>query len=79
MVDWQAFIVFVVIFALVTVIGFVAARWRRGNLDLLHEWALAGSRFGTLVSWFLVGGDLYTAIPSSPSRRWFLAMAPSVY
>ena len=42
-------------------LGFVAARWRRGDLDLLHEWGLAGSRFGTLVTWFLLGGDLYTA------------------
>jgi len=61
MIDSQALIVFIIIFAIVTVIGFLAARWRRGNLDLLHEWALAGSRFGTVVSWFLIGGDLYTA------------------
>jgi solute:Na+ symporter, SSS family len=59
--DWVALSVFVVFFALVTVIGFVAARWRRGNLDLIHEWGLAGGRFGTLVTWFLLGGDLYTA------------------
>ncbi|MBV8120666.1 MAG: sodium:solute symporter, partial [Alphaproteobacteria bacterium] len=31
------------------------------DLDLLHEWGLAGSRFGTVVTWFLLGGDLYTA------------------
>jgi SSS family solute:Na+ symporter len=30
-------------------------------LNLLHEWGLAGSRFGTIVTWFLLGGDLYTA------------------
>ena len=35
--------------------------WRRGDLDLLHEWGLGGRRFGTLVTWFLIGGDLYTA------------------
>ena len=28
---------------------------------LLEEWALGGRRFGTIVSWFLLGGDLYTA------------------
>jgi SSS family solute:Na+ symporter len=56
-----ATIVFVLLFALVTVLGFVAARWRRGDLDRLDEWGLAGRRFGTVVSWFLLGGDLYTA------------------
>jgi SSS family solute:Na+ symporter len=56
-----ALAVFIVLFALVTVLGFVAARWRRGDLDLLHEWGLAGGRFGTVVTWFLLGGDLYTA------------------
>jgi SSS family solute:Na+ symporter len=55
------FVVFLVFFALVTVLGFVAARWQRGDLSTLHEWGLAGRRFGTFVSWFLIGGDLYTA------------------
>src|SRR5205807_1595312 len=50
-----------VFFLLVTVLGFLAARWRRGNLNELHEWGLAGRRFGTVVTWFLLGGDLYTA------------------
>ncbi len=53
--------VFIILFALVTVIGFIAARWRRGNLTQLNEWGLAGRRFGTVVTWFLLGGDLYTA------------------
>ena len=61
MFDGVAFTVFIIFFLLVTVLGFVAARWRRGNLDLIHEWGLAGRRFGTLVTWFLLGGDLYTA------------------
>src|SRR5215471_7670140 len=56
-----AFTVFIIFFALVTVLGFVAARWRRGDLNLIHEWGLAGRRFGTVVTWFLLGGDLYTA------------------
>jgi solute:Na+ symporter, SSS family len=60
-INWVALIVFVLLFAFITVLGFAAARWRRGNLDLLHEWGLAGSRFGTIVTWFLLGGDLYTA------------------
>jgi SSS family solute:Na+ symporter len=27
----------------------------------LHEWGLGGRRFGAFVTWFLLGGDLYTA------------------
>src|SRR5215475_4336060 len=53
--------VFCVLFLLVTVLGFVAARWKRGDLDLLDEWGLGGRRFGSVVTWFLLGGDLYTA------------------
>ncbi len=57
----DAIAVFIFFFLLVTVLGFVAARWRRGDLDLLHEWGLGGRRFGTVITWFLLGGDLYTA------------------
>ena len=56
-----ALTVFIVLFAFITIVGFFAGRWRRGDLDLLHEWGLGGRRFGTFVTWFLVGGDLYTA------------------
>ena len=59
--DWAALSVFIALFAAVTVLGFVAANWRKGDLNLLHEWGLGGSRFGTVVIWFLLGGDLYTA------------------
>src|SRR5260370_16940683 len=61
MVNWTALIVFIVLFLFVTGLGFYAARWRRGDLTLLHEWGLGGRRFGTVVTWFLLGGDLYTA------------------
>jgi SSS family solute:Na+ symporter len=60
-VNWIALAVFVVFFGGITILGFVAANWRKGDLDLLHEWGLAGGRFGTLVTWFLIGGDIYTA------------------
>jgi len=60
-VNWIALIIFVLLFAFITWLGFAAANWRKGDLDLLHEWGLAGRRFGTVVTWFLVGGDLYTA------------------
>lgn len=53
--------VFIGLFTLVTVLGFVAARWRSANLARLDEWGLGGRRFGTAISWFLLGGDLYTA------------------
>jgi SSS family solute:Na+ symporter len=53
--------IFVALFVFVTGLGFWASRWRRGDLSQLHEWGLGGRRFGTLVTWFLLGGDLYTA------------------
>ena len=56
-----ALIVFLILFVAVTVLGFIAARWRQGDLSQLHEWGLGGRRFGTIVTWFLLGGDLYTA------------------
>ncbi|HWA91570.1 MAG TPA: sodium:solute symporter [Rhizomicrobium sp.] len=59
--DPVAVTIFVALFAFVTVLGFVASRWRRGDLSHLHEWGLGGRRFGTVVTWFLLGGDLYTA------------------
>src|SRR6185312_13490935 len=53
--------VFLLLFAGVAGLGLLAARWRRGDLSQLLEWGLAGRRFGTWVTWFLLGGDLYTA------------------
>ncbi|WP_347554740.1 sodium:solute symporter [Robbsia sp. KACC 23696] len=53
--------VFILFFVGVTIVGFMAARWRRGDLAQLDEWGLGGRRFGTLITWFLLGGDLYTA------------------
>lgn len=58
---WTALTVFTGLFAFVTILGFVAARWRQGDLNQIQEWGLAGRRFGTVVTWFLLGGDLYTA------------------
>jgi solute:Na+ symporter, SSS family len=54
--------VFLLLFAAVSVTGFLAARWRRAeDPTRLDEWGLGGRGFGTVVSWFLLGGDLYTA------------------
>ncbi|MBI1328872.1 MAG: sodium:solute symporter [Alphaproteobacteria bacterium] len=59
--DPVAVAVFAALFLIVTVMGFVASRWRKGDLTQLHEWGLGGRRFGSWVTWFLLGGDLYTA------------------
>jgi SSS family solute:Na+ symporter len=60
--DPIALAVFLFFFVLVTVTGFVAARWRRPKtLARLDEWGLGGRQFGTWITWFLVGGDFYTA------------------
>src|SRR3954452_11528487 len=54
--------VFSALFLLVTVLGFAAVRWRRAeSLAHIDEWGLGGRSFGSFVTWFLVGGDLYTA------------------
>jgi SSS family solute:Na+ symporter len=68
---WTALILFAAVFLLITVAGFLAARWHGGirrpagaagiSLASLDEWGLGGRRFGTLVTWFLMGGDMYTA------------------
>ncbi len=60
-VNWIALSIFVILFGFIAWLGFAAAHWRKGDLDLLHEWGLGGRRFGTLITWFLVGGDVYTA------------------
>jgi SSS family solute:Na+ symporter len=54
--------VVIVFFVIVSFGGFLAARWQRGeSLHSLDEWGLGGRGFGTVVTWFLLGGDLYTA------------------
>src|SRR3954469_1513698 len=55
-------VIVVVLFVLVAVMGFAAARWRRAqSLMHLDEWGLGGRSFGSWITWFLLGGDLYTA------------------
>ena len=54
--------IFIVFFLAVTVLGFLASRWRRGaSLMHLDEWGLGGRSFGSWITWFLIGGDIYTA------------------
>jgi len=62
MIHWVELSVFAVLFVVVTVLGFVASRWRRGaTLEHLDEWGLGGRQFGAWITWFLIGGDIYTA------------------
>jgi solute:Na+ symporter, SSS family len=53
--------VFVFFFGLVSALGFLAARWKAADLGHIDEWGLGGRRFGRWITWFLLGGDLYTA------------------
>ncbi|MCA1222646.1 monocarboxylate uptake permease MctP [Streptomyces sp. 8L] len=65
--------VFIFFFLAVTVLGFLAARWRKAaNEHSLEEWGLGGRSFGTWVTWFLLGGDLYTAYT-------FVAVPAAIY
>lgn len=61
MIDLQLLSVFIGVFLLVVVLGVILARRQSGDLSRLQEWGLAGRRFGTVISWFLIGGDVYTA------------------
>ncbi|RNI21166.1 sodium:solute symporter family protein [Flexivirga caeni] len=57
-----ALTVLIVVFVAVAVLGFLASRWRKADsLESLDEWGLGGRSFGTWITWFLLGGDLYTA------------------
>ena len=62
-INYPALAVLIVLFVLVTVMGFWASNWRRseGQVESLDEWGLGGRTFGTWITWFLLGGDLYTA------------------
>ena len=61
-INYPALAVLVGLFLMVTVMGFWASNWRRGaHLASLDEWGLGGRSFGTWITWFLLGGDLYTA------------------
>ena len=61
-VNTTTFTIVVALFVIVTGAGFAAARWRRAtDMMQLDEWGLGGRGFGTFITWFLLGGDLYTA------------------
>ncbi len=59
-------LVFVLFFAAAILLG-AGLGWRRGHsgrttsAETAEEWGLGGRSFGTWITWFLVGGDFYTA------------------
>lgn len=59
--NYTSIIVFIILFVVFAIIGFLSSRFRRGNGTKLNEWSLAGRKLGAYLAWFLVGGDLYTA------------------
>ncbi len=54
-------IVFVSLFIVFIGLGFYGKYWRRGDMNHVHEWSLAGRKLGTTLVFFLIGADLYTA------------------
>lgn len=73
---WTPLTIVIVLFVAVAVLGFYASRWRTDResrkLGSLEEWGLGGRSFGTWVTWFLLGGDLYTAYTfvAVPAAMW---------
>ena len=61
MIGFDGIIPFVGLFVLFVLLGFYGKYWRRGDLNHVHEWSLAGRRLGTALVFFLIGADIYTA------------------
>src|SRR6476646_10066293 len=65
--------VFLALFVFVALLGLFGSRWRAGDLSQLHEWELGGRSFGTLITWFLLGG--FFAVPYASLMYPLLFMA----
>lgn len=61
MISTEIIVVFVALFIVFIGLGFYGKYWRRGDLNHVHEWSLAGRKLGTTLVFFLIGADLYTA------------------
>lgn len=61
MISSDILVVFVSLFIVFIGLGFYGKYWRRGDLNPVHEWSLAGRKLGTTLVFFLIGADLYTA------------------
>ena len=69
-----ALTVFLVLFFATAGLGYYATKMKTVNLSDLGQWGLGGRSFGTLIAWFLLGGDIYTAytfvaVPALVARR----------
>jgi solute:Na+ symporter, SSS family len=60
-VGFSTVVPFVAFFVLFIILGFYGKYWRRGNLNEIYEWSLAGRNFGTTIVFFLIGADIYTS------------------
>ncbi|MCL5881612.1 MAG: sodium:solute symporter [Candidatus Thermoplasmatota archaeon] len=82
--NYDSLIVFIVLFVVFAIVGFLSSRFRRGNGTKLNEWSLAGRKLGAYLAWFLVGGDLYTAytfiaVPSAEYAKGSIYMFATPY
>ncbi len=53
--------IFFSLLVIVIVVSFLGARWRGADFSKISEWSIGGRKFGTVIVWFLMGGDIYTA------------------
>jgi solute:Na+ symporter, SSS family len=60
-IGFSTIIPFVGLFVLFIALGFYGKYWRRGILNDVQEWSLAGRKLGTALVFFLLGADIYTA------------------
>ena len=56
--DYAVFFSLVII---VIIVSFLGAKWRAADFSKISEWSIGGRKFGTVIVWFLMGGDIYTA------------------
>ncbi|MCL5430399.1 MAG: sodium:solute symporter [Candidatus Marsarchaeota archaeon] len=59
--DIYGIVLFIILFIAFSFIAYYGSRFRKGNLNLLSEWGLAGRRLGPWLAWFLLGADVFTA------------------
>lgn len=52
---------FVVVLLLTAASGMLVSKRRSREINGIEEWGLGGRQFGAVVTWFLMGGDFYTA------------------
>lgn len=59
--DVFGYAAFIVLFIVFSLIAYFGSRFRKGDLNKLYEWGLAGRRLGPWLAWFLIGADVFTA------------------